>query len=282
MQAKQSGNHSLPEQKLAVFEPYILEWGLVPDGQPIVTHSGQLLPVRYQGDPAMLKISHEVDEKWGGHLLGWWDGIGAARVFQYEGDALLLEQATGKQCLTEIVRRGDDDEATRILCNVANTLHCTPKPPPPDLIPLSQWFGDLEPAADKYGGVLRESAETASELLANPQDIVVLHGDLHHGNVLDFDERGWLAIDPKRLIGERGFDFANIFCNPDHDVAKVPGRLSRQVDVVAEAAAMDRIRLVQWILAWSGLSAAWFLNDDMMAEGQSELEITALAARELG
>nr|WP_249123342.1 MULTISPECIES: aminoglycoside phosphotransferase family protein [unclassified Bradyrhizobium] len=52
-------------------------------------------------------------------------------------------------------------------------------------------------------------------MLAEPRDVVVLHGDLHHDNVLDFGERGWLAIDPRCLRGERGFDYANIFTNPD-------------------------------------------------------------------
>jgi streptomycin 6-kinase len=37
-----------------------------------------------------------------------------------------------------------------------------------------------------------------------------------------------LAIDPKRLVGERGFDYANIFCNPDRHTATSPQRLSRQ------------------------------------------------------
>jgi aminoglycoside/hydroxyurea antibiotic resistance kinase len=52
----------------------------------------------------------------------------------------------------------------------------------------------------------------------------VLHGDLHHGNVLDFGLRGWLAIDPKGLLGERGFDFANIFTNP---ISPIRGAASR-------------------------------------------------------
>jgi streptomycin 6-kinase len=52
-------------------------------------------------------------------------------------------------------------------------------------------------------------------LLATPHRIGVLHGDLHHASVLDFGARGWLAIDPKSLTGERGFEFANIFINPD-------------------------------------------------------------------
>jgi streptomycin 6-kinase len=46
-------------------------------------------------------------------------------------------------------------------------------------------------------------AATARELLAKPSEVVVLHGDIHRGNVLDFGPRGWLASDPKGLVGER-------------------------------------------------------------------------------
>lgn len=50
--------------------------------------------------------------------------------------------------------------------------------------------------------------------MADPHDVVVLHGDIHHGNVLDGGERGWRAIDPKGLLGERTFDFVNILLAP--------------------------------------------------------------------
>jgi streptomycin 6-kinase len=103
---------------------------------------------------------------------------------------------------------------------------------------------------------LNQAASTALELLAEPEEVVVLHGDIHHGNVLDFGPRGWLAIDPKGLVGERGFDHANLFCNPDLASATAPGRLARQATIVAEAARLDRRRLLRWILAWAGLSAA--------------------------
>jgi streptomycin 6-kinase len=89
--------------------------------------------------------------------------------------------------------------------------------------------------------------------------------------VLDFRERGWMAIDPKGLVGERGFDFANIFTNPDLDdpacgIAVAPRRFARRVEVVAGAAGLERRRLLQWILAWTGLSAAWFLGDGEPAD----------------
>ncbi len=107
-----------------------------------------------------------------------------------------------------------------------------------------------------------------------------MHGDIHHGNVLDGGARDWLAIDPKGLVGKRGFDFANIFCNPDLETATAPGRLARQATVVAAAANLDGGRLLQWILAYAGLSAAWSMEDGedaTLAIGVAELAKAELA-----
>ena len=101
--------------------------------------------------------------------------------------------------------------------------------------------------------------------------------------MLDFGARGWLAIDPKRLIGERGFDYANIFTNPDlcgpaPPHATLPEVFARRLAVVGERARLDRGRLLDWILAWTGLSAAWFIG-----AGESpaiDLAVAALAAAE--
>jgi streptomycin 6-kinase len=152
------------------------------------------------------------------------------------------------------------------------------------LIPVAAWFRELDQAA-AHGGILVRCAQAARNLLAEPRECGVLHGDLHHDNVLDFGARGWLAIDPKRLVGERGFDFANIFTNPDladptRPVATEPGRFARRLEVVTEAVGLERERLLCWILAWTGLSAAWFLNDDDPL-AFIDMQIATLAAAEL-
>ena len=84
---------------------------------------------------------------------------------------------------------------------------------------------------------------------------------------------------------KRGFDFANIFTNPDlsdpaRPVATRPGMFQRRLNLVAEAAGLDRRRLLQWVLAWTGLSAAWFIaDDDPLA--RIDLAIAKAAAAEL-
>lgn len=268
-----------------MFEPYLTRWNLAPDGAPITTPAANLLPVLKDDEPAMLKLSHEADERLGGVLMEWWGGDGAARVFARDGDALLMERATGPASLSDMARSGQDDAACRILCTAAARLHAPRSRPLPALTPLADWFRELWPAADRHGGILARSAQTARVLLAEPREVGVLHGDLHHDNVLDFGARGWLAIDPKHLFGEREFDFANIFTNPDladptQPVATQPGRFARRLDIVAEASGLERRRLLCWVLAWTGLSAAWFMGDGDPLAG-IDLQIAALAAAEL-
>lgn len=269
---------TLPDDD-ALFAPWLECWNLIPDGEVIVTAASRLLPVRRNGAPGMLKIALEAEERRGPLLMAWWAGQGAAPVWAHEGDALLLERATGPGSLTAMAHEGRDDEATRIICAVARQLHAPHRTPPPSLLPLTQWFAALAPVAAREGGLLAQASAVAQELLSAPQDVRVLHGDLHHGNVLDFGPRGWLAIDPKRLEGERGFDFANILFNPDLETATAPGRLARQLSVAAEAAGLDRRRLLRWVLAFAGLSAAWYIEDGVTPA--FDLAIAEIAAAEL-
>jgi len=270
-----------------VFETYLRQWDLTADGVVTVTRSARLLPVRWQGAPAMLKIFADPDgeDLRGSALLTWWNGAGAARVLAQSHRAILMERAAGPKSLAGMAASGEDDDACRVLCAVAARLHAPRPEPLPPLTPLQHWFAELDPVARAEGGILMRAADAARILLADPRDVSALHGDLHHGNVLDFGARGWLAIDPKGLQGERGFDFAAMFANPDlavptMRVARDADRFARRLETVAAAAGLERLRLLTWILAGSGLSAAWLIQDrDPLAA--ISLRIARLAAAEL-
>lgn len=284
----------------AVVTDYLRRWGAVPDGARFSTPTSILAPARRGDVPVMLKIATHAEEARGNRLMTWWDGSGAARVLEHDDRAVLLERAVGTRSLVRTAETGgdSDDEATRILCRVGMRLHAigapvgdappagpptaspspaSPSPastraspaevPPNDLISLERWFRDLFTHASAVGGFHARAAVIARELLANQREIRVLHGDLHHGNVLDFgaeqhpETDGWLAIDPKYLIGDRAFDFTNILCNPTAEAAARPGRFARQIDVIADAADLERERLLQWTVAWCALSSSWTSDD---------------------
>jgi streptomycin 6-kinase len=69
-----------------MFDDYLTRWDLVPDGDPICTRAARLLPVRWRGEAAMLRVAIIEEAKDGGVLLRWWDGRGAARVLAMDGD----------------------------------------------------------------------------------------------------------------------------------------------------------------------------------------------------
>ena len=210
------------------FTPWLQHWELVPTGLALRTPTGHLLPVNFAGQPAMLKVSSEPEEREGAQVLAWWEGAGAARVLASADEAYLLELAEDKRSLSALAHAGADDEATMILCQVAGQLHAKdPQDRPAAVIDLRRWFQALWPVASERGGELGQAASVATRLLDTQRDVVVLHGDLHHGNVLDFGDRGWLAIDPKGLLGESTFDYVNILRNPDAAVALAPGRFAR-------------------------------------------------------
>ena len=140
----------------------------------------------------MLKIALEPEEVAGARLMAWWNGDGAAPVLAHEGPALLMLRATGPESLVDMARGVRDEQATRILCTAAKRLHLPRAKALPPLVPLTQWFHALLAQGHGTASLLGLCATTARELLAAPRDVTVLHGDLHHGNVLDFGPwAGW-------------------------------------------------------------------------------------------
>jgi streptomycin 6-kinase len=243
------------------FKHWLVRWQLTPDGAEFTTRFGsRLVPVLWRGQRAILKLAGNEEERLGGTLMGWYGGTSAARVLAREGDALLLERLTGERSLSDMARSGQDDDATRILCRIAMALHAPrDQAAPTGLIPLDTWFHALETAATQHGGTFATCASTARSLLADQREPVVLHGDFHHGNVLDGGPRGWLVIDPKGLVGERGFEYANLFRNPDLATALAPGQM-RRAQIVSQEAGLDGRRLQEWVVAYAGLGAAWSLE----------------------
>ncbi len=84
------------------------------------------------------------------------------------------------------------------------------------------------------------------------------------------------VIDPKDYWATAPSIFVNILRDPDEKTALIPGRFARQVDVIAEAAALDRHRLLQWTLAFTSLSAVWILT--MATSLALDLAVAELAA----
>lgn len=270
------------------FNTYLQRWSAQAAGKAFTTATSDLLAVsltgKFEGLPAMIKVTRDLDERIGGQVLQWWRGDGAARVYACDpaSGALLMERATGSRHLLRMALEGQDDAATTCICQTLHQLHSPrPTPPPENLLSLTDFFRSLAPMARQEGGLMAECAMVAEELLRDQRERVVLHGDAHHSNILDFDQRGWLAIDPKRVTGERYYDYVNVLCNPDLKTCTDPVRFARQVAVVIDVAGLERQRLLRWVMAHAALSAAWFLEDGLRTQANVELAVALLAQQAL-
>jgi len=270
----------------ATLDEYLERWRLEPAGEPFSTRSSRLQPVLHDGRRAMLKVARVEEEARGCMLLAWFRGHGAAPVYEYDDHAVVMARANGDTALAAL-SEVDDDAVTGILCRSAQRLHeaSVDRERPDGLTPLTQWFRDLFGHAGRApDGFYARASRVAQDLLADESNDVVLHGDLHHGNVLDFgtgaDADGrWLAIDPKCLVGHRVFDYTNILCNPTERVAQ--RNFARRVELICRLADIERTELLRWTVAWCALSATWFIDDDQPLGAALPLRIGMLAERSL-
>jgi streptomycin 6-kinase len=108
-------------------------------------------------------------------------------------------------------------------------------------------------------------ADLALRLLADPREVRVLHGDIHHRNIRQ-SPPGWLAFDPKGLVGERTYDCANALCNPyrgqpRHDpLVHDERRLLTHAGILADALEIELGRVLQFTFVNACLSAGWSLK----------------------
>lgn len=244
---------------------YLTEWALANPQLLAQTMTSQIYTVVHEGETAVLKLlaSAEVDEQRGALALRYFDGHGAVRLLRSDEGAQLMEYAPGPALVT-LVEEGKDEEATRILAGVIKQLHSVPQHAPTDgMVRLEHWFAALfaKAEADKQAGIesiYRRAAAMAARLLADPQDVRVLHGDIHHYNIKQ-SARGWLAFDPKGLVGERTYDCANALCNPVMpELVHNEGRLLKNANLLAEALALDLERVLAFTYAYACLNASWW------------------------
>jgi streptomycin 6-kinase len=179
--------------------------------------------------------------------------------------ALLVERLEPGTMLVEVAE-SDDDQATIIAAGLLRQLWRPVPETGHGLRPLEDWCAAydrnrevLGRAVDGFPAALFQRADALRrDLLASTTTQSVLHGDMHHFNVLRAQRADWLAIDPKGLAGDRAFDVCQFFRNPH----PVPTRVnSRRLDVLCAELGLDRQRTRDWCFVHAVLDACWDFED---------------------
>ncbi|MFC7531269.1 aminoglycoside phosphotransferase family protein [Actinoplanes sp. GCM10030250] len=235
---------------------------------------------RSDGTTAVLKLG--VPE--GGHLadeataLEFFGGKGAVRLLARDDiqGALLIEEARpGVQARSLVPHR--DVDATAALIDVMRRLHRPAPPglPLPDLDRRVASFDDHLRRFPDDGPVPRHLVERARELFAGlcatATERVVLHGDLHHDNVLTADREPWLAIDPHGVIGDPGYEAGALLYNPDPEGTDdtVLDLAEARIEQLADGLGIPVERVTAWGFVQGVLSEVWTFEGNGTANMRS-------------
>jgi streptomycin 6-kinase len=245
-------------------ERYLAAWNLANPQLLTQTVTSSIYTVTHADETVILKLlsSVETTEQVGALALGHFDGHGAVRLLRYDEGAHLLEYAAGDELIT-LVARGEDEAATRVIAQVIQQLHGVPQDGGgAGLFMMESWFGALfhKAGADRQAGnesIFVRGARVAERLLADSREVRVLHGDIHHRNIR-MSKRGWLAFDPKGVVGERTYDCANTLCNPPMtEIVHNETRLLNNAAILADTLGLNLRRVLAFTYAYACLNASW-------------------------
>jgi streptomycin 6-kinase len=198
------------------------------------------------------------------------DGRGAVGLLQTDlaQGLMLLEQLVPG---TPLAQLEDDGSATSIAAELMQQIW-RPVPTQHSFPSVADWAKGLKRLRAHFDGAygpfppgLVDRADILfGELLASSAENMLLHGDLHHTNILSAGRQPWLSIDPKGVLGEPAYEISAFMTNPFPQLLQYanPERiLHRRADQFAEVLGLERARLTGWAFAQAVLSGWWSYED---------------------
>lgn len=262
---------------LHVGEPYDLSWNYV---APATRADGVACVVKL-AVPGTSGLDREAA------ALAGFAGRGAVALLDRDDSrgALLLERAE-PGCELADFGPERDGEATTILCSVMRRLWR--RPPAEHGLPNLAGYGSaFENYDHRYGSggplprhLVARAADLLVQLSATASHTMLLHGDLHHHNILQAAREPWLAIDPHGLVGDRGFDVGAMLYNPvTHDADLLRRLLPSRVEQLADLTALPLERVLGWGFVMAVLSEVWSTEDHGEIDGRPLAVAEVMAPR---
>lgn len=188
--------------------------------------------------------------------------------FDIDQGALLLERIHPGRNLTSL---SDDQEATQIAAQRMGALR-QPEPEGNEFPSMEKWCQGFSRYRERYGekegplpeAIFRKGLGLIKELIESPEERYLLHGDLHHYNILSREDGSWVVIDPKGVIGELAFEAGPYLGNPIPDLIRQPNLveiLRCRLRIFEEITGLGLHRLTAWSFCRTLLSAIWTIEE---------------------
>jgi streptomycin 6-kinase len=256
-------------------EDLVHEWGVVV--QDTLETQSSFIAFGKRGDQDVaLKVIRQPGDEWrSGGVMAAFGARGMARVYEYIEGALLLERLNPGAQLASVALDGRDEEATEILADVIDRMSrpCELSDEPSReeykaFVSAQDWgkgFQRYLASGDRQipARLVAQARQLYFDLCASQRSVRLLHGDLQHYNVLFDSDRGWLAIDPKGVIGEVEYEIGASLRNPYEkpELFASPETVERRLRCFEAKLKLNYDRALAWGFAQAVLSAIWSVED---------------------
>jgi streptomycin 6-kinase len=247
----------------------------------VATKSSLLVHGKRAGKPVVLKVVREQGDEWRcGEMTAQFRGRGVVQVYEHLGGAALFEKLEPGEPLAALTLAGRDDEATDVLAMMLGRM--VPGDPPEGCATVEQWSGgfvrQIGSGDERVPRSLVEPAQRIySDLCATQRNPALLHGDLHHYNVLSDRARGWCAVDVKGVVGELEYELGAALRNPldRPDLFANLDIVERRLEHFSLVLGVDISRARGWCFAQAVLAAIHAYEERQVAEAEAQLTLAS-------
>ncbi|WP_391209395.1 aminoglycoside phosphotransferase family protein [Psychrobacillus sp. L4] len=253
----------------SIITTYLEKWNLRSDG-PVdnLSYNYVLKVIDEKGSRAILKLgvanydfANEI------RTLRAYNGKGCVKLIKADSEngVMLLEHLQPGTMLTEV----EEQLAVKTFAHVWTAIRKTVEENA-DHPSIADWMKAFDRYQDKYqtneGPIPNHFVFLARtyfvEIANSTESNDLLHGDLHHENILYSTNYGWLAIDPKGVIGDKYFDFISFLTNQLFNKLNPRQLLEKRVTLLCEELQLNKERLIKAAVAMSTLYACWGVEDN--------------------
>ncbi|MCD6056045.1 MAG: uncharacterized protein K0R12_1007 [Gammaproteobacteria bacterium] len=227
----------------------------------------------FQGhQPIILKLGADTDNlRRESAALKAFAGVGAISLIAEERGMLILERAVDGSLKTYFPKR--EREAVEIACDLMKRLHQAGIPSVAFFPLLEEQLNCLDQKWPIPLSYLQKARLFRHALLGSVRKTVLLHGDLHHDNIVRHGKT-WVAIDPKGVIGDPAYEAAAFIRNPLPALLILPNVkdvICDRVNQFSEIFTLPAKLILRWCFVQSVLSWIWNIEDNIETEDDQKL-----------